>query len=71
MEALREHCHTCFSCGARSGPCVDRCLDRCGCSGKPRCPHFPCTKCRDTAPVTHYHALPLPWEVEDVRQSTR
>lgn len=51
-HALHEH--SCFGCGARWW-CLDGCLDQCGCCGKPRCPHWPCARCRDYSLVEHYH----------------
>lgn len=62
MERLREHVHACPSCGERSGPCVDRCLERCGCIGKPRCPHFYCPRCRDSVEVPYFRMVVLEGE---------
>lgn len=56
---LAYHRHSCPSCGERSGPCVDSCLERCGCIGKPRCMHFLCPRCRDHAVVQHFHVVVL------------
>ena len=48
------HRHKCAECGERSGLCVGRCLEYCGCIGKPFCVHFHCSRCSDTALVRFY-----------------
>jgi hypothetical protein len=62
-EIGHGHQHICASCGERWG-CMDRCLDKCGCIGRPYCMHFYCSKCRDHALVEHYSMVRLPEEVD-------
>jgi hypothetical protein len=48
------HSHLCAECGDRWG-CMDRCLETCGCLGRPYCPHRRCQRCRSVAGEVIYH----------------
>lgn len=50
------HQHSCCLCGERWW-CTANCLAECGCIGKPRCPHWPCGRCKDHTLVDHFHQV--------------
>lgn len=54
------HKHGCPSCG-EGWYCASTCLERCGCLGKPKCPHFYCNRCEGYRPepqLEHFVQLP-------------
>lgn len=53
MAKGEVHIHLCCDCGHKWW-CLNDCLAKCGCIGKPHCMHWPCVRCADYSLVRHH-----------------